>query len=250
MTLAGDTRSRVKATLSDRWARTLRRWLLVLIACDVALLAVRVASYPAFFAMPGATGYLIEPVAPLLVYAAVIGALPYIARRIPGALTALRIGALVGVIGGGIEVVSTAVESLFALPRAVVTSVTLAAMMCLFLLFGVAGFLAARRTQSFWLGLMSAIWSAMCAILIVVAFGFLIVVTSLPTLAHDMRGDPDYLRSGWTDTRAFAIANTFDAGFTHLVEAPVIAAALGALGSGVARLGASRQRVRFSERRP
>jgi hypothetical protein len=55
-------------------------------------------------------------------------------------------------------------------------------------------------------------------------------------LAHGEISDPDYLRSGWTDVRAFAIANTFDAGFTHLVEAPVIAAVLGALGGGIALL--------------
>jgi hypothetical protein len=65
-------------------------------------------------------------------------------------------------------------------------------------------------------------------------------MTALPTLAHGEIGDPDYVRSGWTDVRAFAIANTFDAGFTHLVEAPVIAATLGALGSGLGRLMAPR----------
>ncbi|MGH2502738.1 MAG: hypothetical protein ACRDID_09520 [Ktedonobacterales bacterium] len=201
------------------------------------------ATYPAFFSMPGALGYLIEPLAPLIACAAVIAALPHIAARIPQASVALRVGFTVGLIGGSVEVVSTALESLFALPQQVVSLVTLTAMLSLFLLFAIAGYLGARRAGAFWPGLMSAVWSAMCAILIVITFGFLIALTSLPKLAHDMTGDPDFVRSGWIDTRAFAIANTFDAGFTHLVEAPVIAAALGVIGSGAGRLTRRRERA-------
>jgi hypothetical protein len=233
----------VTAPARDRWARTLRIWLLALIACDVALIVARVATYPAFFSMSGALGYLIESLAPLVVYAAVIAALPLIVARIPQASVALRIGFIVGLIGGSIEVVSTALESLFVLPQQLVSAVTLTAMLSLFLLFAIAGYIGARRAGAFWPGFISAIWSAMCAILVVITFGFLIALTSLPKLAHDMTGDPDYMRSGWTDTRAFAIANTFDAGFTHLVEAPVIAAALGAIGSGAARLTRRRERA-------
>jgi hypothetical protein len=230
---------------SDAAIRTFRLWLLVLLACDLALVAVRVATYPAFFAMPGALGYLIEPVAALAIYAAAILALPFVVARYPGMLVALKVGIVVGLVGGCIEVVSTALESLVALPQWVVSIATGAAMLGLFLLFGVAGFIGGRRANSFWLGLASAICCAMFAILLVVAFGFSIINTSLPTLAHDEIHDPDYLRSGWTDVRAFAIANTFDAGFTHLVEAPLIAAALGAAalgaaGSGAGRIGARR----------
>lgn len=237
---AGDTRSGAKLVPRGGLARTLRIWLLALIACNVALLVLRVATYPAFFSMPDALGYLLEAVVPLAIYAAAIFALPVIVKRLPGALVALRVGVVVGLIGGCIEVVSTALESLFALPQPVVSALTGAAMVGLFLLFGVAGYIGARRARSFWPGLASAIWSAVCAILIVLTFGFLLAMTSLPTLARGEIADPDYLRSGWTDIRAFAIANTFDAGFTHLVEAPVIAAVLGALGSGLGRLSMRR----------
>jgi hypothetical protein len=226
---------------SIRLARALRLWLLVLIGCDLGLLAVRVARYPAFSSMPGALSYLLEPVAALAVYAAVVFALPIFAARVAGAPVAVRVGAVAGLIGGIIEVASTALESLWTLPQQVVAVTTGAAMLGLFLLFGLAGFIGGRRIRSFWLGLVTAVWSAMCAILIVVTFGFLLVNTSLPQLARGEIGDPDYLRSGWTDIRAFAIANTFDAGFTHLVEAPVIAAVLGAAGSGIGRLAARRR---------
>ena len=88
------------ARASDRTAHTLRRWLLVVIGIDLGLLAVRAATYPAFFSMPGAASYLIAPVVALAVYAAAIGALPLLAARVPGASVALRVGTLVGLVGG------------------------------------------------------------------------------------------------------------------------------------------------------
>jgi hypothetical protein len=229
---------------ASQLARVLRLWFLFVIAGDLLLLAIRVARYPAYFSMPGTRGYLIGPPIALAVYAAVIFALPNRAARAPGLAAALGVGTVTGVIGGAIDVVSTALESLAMLSQAVVSVVTLVAMLGLFLSFGVAGFFGGRRTHSFGLGLVSAIWSAMCAILLVVTFGFSIINTSLPKLARDEVGDPDYARSGWTDVRAFAIANTFDAGFTHLVEGPIIATVLGAAGSGLGQLGARRRTAR------
>lgn len=220
-----------------RVARTLRLWLLLLIGCELALLAVRAVRYPAFFSMPGALGYLLEPVVALAIYAAVVALLPLIIARVPAAQSAMPIGIILGGIGGLIEVASTALESLLVLPQHVVSITTGIAMLSLFLIFGIAGFIGARRTRSILLGVGTGIGTAMLAILIVVVFGFLLVNITLPALAHGELRDPDYLRSGWTDVRAFAIANTYDAAFTHLVEAPVIAAVLGAVGSGIGRAG-------------
>ncbi|HZC79725.1 MAG TPA: hypothetical protein VE258_18365 [Ktedonobacterales bacterium] len=232
---------------SERTARLLRRWLLVVIGIDLGLLAVRAATYPTFFSMPGAASYLIAPVVALAIYAAVICALPLLAARAPGAATALRVGTLVGLVGGAIDVVNITLESLLSLPQAVVTVTTGVAMLGLFLSFGVAGFLGGRRAGSFGLGLGAAVWSAVVAILLAVTFGFVLINVALPKLAHDEIGDPDYARSGWTDVRAFAIANTFDAGLTHLVEAPIIAAVLGAAGSGLAGLGARRRQPKEAD---
>jgi hypothetical protein len=154
------------------------------------------------------------------------------------------VGTIAGLIAGAVGVLSTALESLFTLPQRVVSVTTGVAMLSLFLLFGVAGFIGNRRTRSFWLGVGAGIWSAIVAILIVVTFGFLLLTTSLPQLAHDAIGDPNYPRSGWTDARAFAIANTFDNGFTHLVQAPEIAAALGVVGGGIEQIGRLKARRR------
>jgi hypothetical protein len=222
-------------------ARRLRLWLLIVIAADLGLVAVRVATYQAFLSMPGALGYLMPAVVALAVSAAVVGTLPLLASRSSGAAAAVQVGALVGLIGGAIDMASITMESVLVLPQNIVAVATLVAMVSLFLSFGVAGFLGGRGSGSFRLGVGAAVWSAVVAILIAVTFGFLLVNTSLPKLGHDEIGDPDYARSGWTDVRAFAIANTLSAGFTHLVEGPVIAAVLGAAGSGIGQLGAGRR---------
>jgi hypothetical protein len=239
MTTGGPGTARVTRTSAHR----LRRWLLPLIAADLVLIALRATSYRAFFLMPGALGYLLEPVVALAVYAACVAALPFVAARVPDIPMALRVGAVVALVGGAIEIASTATESLWALPQDIVAATTGAAMLALFLSFAAAGFVGARHTGSFGLGVAAAVWSAMVAILLVVTFGFLLVNLALPQLARAEAGDPDYLRSGWTDVRAFAVANTYDAGFTHLVEAPVIAALLGAAGSGVGRLTRRSERL-------
>ncbi|HEV2238559.1 MAG TPA: hypothetical protein VGR57_18015 [Ktedonobacterales bacterium] len=224
---------------SPRLARLLRVWLLVLIGVAVDLVALRVATYPAFFTMPGALGYLVPLLVALAIYAAAIVALPRLAGRAPAAATALRVGTVAGVIGGALDVANITLESVVTLPQPVVSVTTLAGMLGLFLAFGAAGF-AGGRSAGFWLGVGAAVWSGMVAILIAITFGFLLANVALPRLAHDMASDPDYLRSGWTDVRAFAIANTDDAGFTHLLEGPIIAFVLGAAGSGLGRIGARR----------
>jgi hypothetical protein len=229
---------------SDPLMGELRLWLLALIVCDLGLVALRLVTYAAFFAMPGALGYLIAPVVMLAIYATAIFTLPLLAGRFPGVTTAVRAGTVVGLIGGALDLVNITLESLLALPKSIVTLTTLAAMLGLFLAFAVAGFLGALSSGSFRLGVGAAVWSAVVALLLAVTFGFLLVNTSLPQLAQDERGDPDYVRSGWTDVRAFAIANTLDAGFTHLVEGPIIAVALGAAGSGIGQLGARRRTPR------
>jgi hypothetical protein len=237
--IASDPATHSPAT--NQIARTLRSWLLIGIGTDLILMALRVARYPTFIAMPGALTFLIEPMLFLGVYAAIAVALPGIAARLAYGPSVLRAGTVIGLIGGIIEVVSTALESLMSLPQSLVTLTSGVAMLGLFLSFVVAGFVGGHRTRVFGSGLEAATLSAMVAILVVVTFGFLLINTSLQKLAHDEIGDPDYQRSGWMDARAFAIANTFDAGFTHLWEAPIIATILGAAGSGIGQIRVRRQ---------
>lgn len=223
------------AQASVQFARRLRLWLLLLIGADSGLAVVRALSYPAFFSMPGTLGYLVAPLVALALYAAIIGVVPRLVARMPAASTALRVGTAVGLLGATVEVISLLLESVWTLSQRVVSVTSGVAMLTLFLLFGIAGGIASGRTGSFRIGLGSALCSAAVAILVVVTVGFLLVTIALPTVAHNIVGDPDFVRSGWTDARAFAIANTYDSAVTHLVEAPVIAAVLGSVGSALGR---------------
>ncbi|HEX9038745.1 MAG TPA: hypothetical protein VF808_17320 [Ktedonobacterales bacterium] len=223
-----------------RWLWLIATSLLALIVLDLAQVALRVASYPSFLSWPGAYGYLAEAVAALAGYALIIVALLALASRVRVAWNALRVGCVIGLVGGCLEIVGIAAESLLALPRTATSAVTLAAMLTLFLLFALAGFIDAWRERVVWRGAVAAVWSAMVAITITVTFGFLLMSLALPTLARGMASDPEFVRSGWADPQAFAIANTLDAGFTHLTEAPIIAAVVGSLGAGLARFAARR----------
>jgi hypothetical protein len=69
----------------------------------------------------------------------------------------------------------------------------------------------------------------MLCVAILLAFGFALDFVALPRLEHNVDGSPEYLDSGSRDLHAFAIANSLDAGFTHLLAAPIIATVLGGL---------------------
>lgn len=230
--------ARGSAAPRTRWLSAALGSLAALVACDLAQVAARVATYPSLLRWPGAGGYIAEPVASLAGYALVIVTLALVVRRVPALGNALWVGTVVGATGGLLEIVDISIESLLSLPQQTVSVVTFAAMVTLFMIFGVAGFVGASRARSFWMGVAAAIWSAMVAIMIAVTFGFLLINVALPQLARGMLGDPDYARSGWADPAAFAIANTFDNGLIHLLEAPIIATVLGSVGAGAAlRMG-------------
>jgi hypothetical protein len=225
-----------------RWLWLIASGLLLLIVVDLAQIALRVASYPSFLRWPGASRYLGPVILALIGYSIWIVGMLALAPRWRGAWGALGVGTVIGLVGGCMEITGITIESLLTLPQPVVSVATLFAMLALFALFGVAGFAGARRARVFWPGLAAALWSAIVAAIIAVTFGFLLMSLALPQLARGMVGDPDYLRSGWTDPAAFAIANTLDNGVSHLLMAPGIAAALGGLGAVLA-LTLGRQRV-------
>ena len=80
-----------------------------------------------------------------------------------------------------------------------------------------------------------------CALL-TVAYGLTLPLVTLPRLQQQLIGNPDFLRSHWTDLRAFVLANSLDAAFSHLLGALVIGLTLGAFGAmAVVWLKGSRQ---------
>ncbi len=211
--------------------RSLRAATLTLIAVDLVLIAVRVLAYRPFFAQPQATWYALGPVILLGLYAGGVRAL--IATSSPDRRVALRVGTVVGLLTGVLWVVNLAGETFTTLNGSLGLLSTAPFLLGGFALWGVGGGAAARRTSTLRSGILAAVWGALLCVLLTVTFGFLLLYTSLPRLEHDLLNDPDWLRSGWGDLRAFALANTFFAGFTHLLVAPLVGAVVGTIGGAV-----------------
>jgi hypothetical protein len=206
--------------------------LLALICVNVALVALNVALYPAFFAQAGALIYLLEPFPLLFTYALI--ALFTTRRNDPQPSMALRAGLLFGLFTGCLWLLNLTLETFTDLSGGVSILATAPFLLGGFLLWGIAGAVAAWRTGSISSGLLAAVWSAMICVLLTIAYGWALPLVALPRLQQQLANDPDFLRSHWTDLHAFVLANSFDAGFSHLLGALIVGLTLGAIGAVVA----------------
>ena len=218
--------------------RTAAAWLqraqLVLwagLAVNAALLVLQVLAYPDVLAQTGAWGYVLTPVALLAAYAGVAGLL--MRRGDSPRARGLQVGTALGMLAGSLWVVDLTDETF-----APATGMLLSAPLLVggFVLWGLAGFLAARGSASLWPGLAAGIWAAMVTALLTVTLGFLLGLLAEPQLQQLLVTDPDYLRSGWSDLHAFTIANTLDAAASHLGGALLLGTGLGAVGAVVGGL--------------
>ncbi len=205
--------------------------LLLGIAVDLVLIAVRVFLYRPFLAMPGGLTFVIEPVTMLIVYGVLVlwitttSGLP---RQ-----TATARGTIFGLITGALLVTHMTLENFVDLGPRLNGITTLTFMFSAFMLWGVAGYVVARSTKSIFSGITAAVWSAVVSTLITVTFGFALMYSSVPRPEY-VATWAEFKRSGWTDARAFAIANTLDAGFSHLAIAPIVGIIFGAIGAAIA----------------
>jgi len=211
---------------ASRTAIRLRGVFLAAIALNLLLIGIRVLRYTPFLRQHNALVYLFEPVVLLIIYAGI--AFATTTNTSPQRHVALRLGAAIGLVTGILWVINLALETFSHLSGIPVTAPFL---LGAFVLWGVAGFLAARQTGSLALGIVAAIWGAMLCVLLAITFGLVLTYTSLPTLAQQMIADPDFLRSDWSDLRAFAIANAFDSAFSHLLGALLVSTVFGTGGS-------------------
>lgn len=217
------------AKLNFEWmARATRRALLVAILLDLVLIGGRALLYTPFFAQRDSLMYLVQPIAALLVYGGLV--IAFTTGPSAQRASALRTGALVGMLTGGLWVVNLTLETFANFSGSVSLLASAPFLLGGFALWGIAGGITARRTGSLRLGVLAAVWAALICVVITVTFGFVLAYTSLPRLEANLVTDPDYLRSGWRDLRAFAIANQFGAAASHLIDAPIIAAIVGLLG--------------------
>lgn len=189
------------------------------------------------------------PVVLLLVYAGIV--LVVTVDPTPQRNLALRVGLAVGLLTGAMWIVDLAIETFAAASRSASLIATAPLLLGAFALWGAAAGYGARRTGSLGSGVLTSVWAAVICVLLTVTFGFLLTYTSMPTLQHDLVSDPDFLRSRWSDLRAFAIANTFGSGFSHLLGAPIVATLVGIIGSVVGLLlGGGRTYRRVLRRAP
>lgn len=209
-----------------RWLRIV---LLVAIGANLALIGFRVLLYTPVLYQRGGILFFLAPVVLLLVYAGIVLAIT--ADPTPSRRVALRAGLAVGLLTGAMWIIDLAIETFAALPWPANLLATAPLLLGAFALWGVAACYGVQRTGSVGGGVLASVLAAMICVLITVTFGVLLTYTSMPTLQHDLVGDPDFLRSHWSDPRAFAIANTFGSGFSHLLGAPIVATVAGIIGS-------------------
>ena len=226
----------------------LRRVFLAALALDVALIVGRVALYRALLAQQDWLFYVCEPLALLVMYAGIALAITRWMGAREQRTVALGVGVRFGVVTGALWVINVTIETFVNTPSSLSILSTAPFILGTFALWGVAGFVAAWRTQRIVLGALAAVWSAMVGMLVGVTYGFTLSYTALPRLTHAMYGDPDFLRSHWTDAQAFAIANTFGNGFSHLLGALLIGSVIGGVGAvagaGIAHWAQARRTLR------
>jgi hypothetical protein len=216
------------------------RWtLLAVLAADAALVALGVLMYRPFLAQPGSLIYLAEPLGLIVVYGALVfvatGATSPLPRRI------LSIATIIGCCLGLLEVANISVETFTGLSAGSNLAATAPLILGPFAVWSLVGGWAARATGQLRTGVLAAVWTGMVTMMIGVTFGFLLALAAPARFERILATDPDYVRSGWPDVRAFVLANTFDNGFTHLVGALVVGTLVGLIGSAIGiRLTAGR----------
>lgn len=211
-----------------------RQFLLLSGVVSLAMVAAQVSRYPALLGMAGGPASVLEPTVLLLLYVPlVIWATGDLGGKYQAAL---HVGTAVGLACGVLEVVHIAVEGFADLEPGAETISTAVFTSGLLLLWGSAGFLAVRHRRAVSAGCLAGGWSGAVGMLMVVTYGFSQLYWALPRLEAKNVGSLDLIRTGWTDLRAFTVADLFEAGFKVLLLGPILGAALGGIGGLVARV--------------
>jgi hypothetical protein len=200
-----------------------------------AALVIALSAEGSVLGRPGGPRYVISALVALTGYAIAVIALTGVAPE--WVQNARLVGVLVGMATGVMWLLNLLIETFAGLTGWRNLAATAPLLLGGFLLWGVAGALARRRTGSLPAGPLAAVVAAMTCVSITLALGFALPFLALPRLAQNIDGSPEYVSSGWQDLHAFAIANTLDAGSTHLLIAPIIAVVTGSLGAVAAGIG-------------
>ena len=204
---------------------------LILVAMNATLAAIGIVPYAEYLRQPQWWLTPAELAAMLLTYAAVAVVLIPLCKGPRAAVC--RYGLVFGLITGAAEVLNVVLETWQ--PQLASGAFSIAFMLVIFSIWGVAAAFIKREIGSVRVGIACAVTSAALCMLIAVAAGFVIELLIVPPNTSVVAAWPEFKRSGWTDVRAFAAANTLDSGFSHLLIAPFVATVFGFVGSVLVR---------------
>jgi hypothetical protein len=212
--------------------------MLAVMVADLAMIFVAVTHYPPFFSQPAASTIVAESVSTLVVYAV---AAVWVGRRRGQDWDAILASAtLFGLFGGALEALNIGIEN--GIPAATHTPVLpIAFMLTILASWGLAGFRTACALHSTRAGLAAAVSTAGIGMLIAVTAGFVMEFFAARPEPAYISTWAEFRRSGWTDARAFGVANTLEAAVTHLVIAPIAALVLGGVASLLGKFRSSKE---------
>jgi hypothetical protein len=214
--------------------------LLVVAAIPLATLglaAVALHREPAFFLQPNAQRYVSEAAIPLVLYAAIAVIVAF--RRSPHP-HALRFATLAGLALSVPDILSLCIEN--GIPFSVSSpALQISVMLLLFLGWGYVAYHLAASGLGRLASIASAVWATFLNVTVAVAAGVLLELFLHPPPPAYVGTWAEYTRSGWTSPRAFAVANTFDSVFSHLLLSPIVALVFGSLGAAIGSAVARRR---------
>jgi hypothetical protein len=209
-----------------------RKAMILGVLIDFVLIAFATMGADSPLGMPGGTAYVVKAAMPLLAY----GLISFWAPAIPleNRQPAIEVGTSIGVIGGVLQIVHMALEN-FGQRVGENSIITLAFMFSGFLIWGFAGYRVIRKTGDIKAGVVASCWSAIVSVLMAVTFGLILMSASFPPPSYVATWS-EFKESGWTNARAFGIANSLDAVLSHLVIGPIIGTIFGIFAIGIAKL--------------
>jgi hypothetical protein len=209
---------------------SIRLILLVVISIDIIMVIISTFMYPPLLTMPHFYTYILELGVMLPLYIAIV----LWATRPSTVLTTLRIAAFFGLMAGLLEIVHISIEDFGHMNAHAETVSTGIFMGGLFLLFAVSGYCITLNRRNVISGMLGASWSAVVCMLIVMTYGLSQLFWSFGAIENHDIGDPDFIRTGWTDMHAFVIADIFEACFKILLLGPIVGLVFGLFGAVIA----------------
>jgi hypothetical protein len=201
-----------------------------LIIVNFVVTIIATFMYPPLLSMPHSILYVLELGIILLVY---IFLVIFITRNSTNQ-TIVRRGILFGLLASLLEIIHITVEIFGGLSSKAETISTGIFMFGLFIIFGITGFIITKNCRKIILGLLGGFWSGIVCMLIVMTYGLSQLFWSFHALEVHNTGNPDFIRSGWTDMHAFTIADIFEASFKILFLGPFIGMLFGFIGGSLA----------------